>query len=163
MIIIRLHWGNKIKTYLTAQKSLETLINESKGFTGYIWFTDDRSESDYEYRNGIYDFYIFLINGEVVGAYAELPDGSELYGEEAYKEAILTASDGIMDKFSLHDKIIKIYLEESPEINIFPEINIKETESIPKQNNDLDLIAPYNEEEMKDILKKIGLEHLIKK
>lgn len=103
--------GQKLKDLEITEPRVEVLIEEAEkeNLTGYV-------RVSYE-REGINDFYIFFINGELRAIYGEeMLTEKEIFGKEALDEALILFSKGIASLYQLETRIIKELSETEPRI-----------------------------------------------
>jgi hypothetical protein len=101
--------GQKIRDLEVPEPRVKPVIEEAQkaNLTGYIRVT-------YE-REGINDFYIFLVNGELAAMYGEeMLTEKEIFGKEALNEALAIFSKGIAGLYRLEEEEIYELIETEP-------------------------------------------------
>lgn len=97
--------GTKVSSL--REKKLAEALRSAEKMTGYIRLSST-SES-------LRDFFLFLAEGREVGAFAELEDEGELFGDSAHKKILATPLFDIVELFELPSKVLDILFENYPE------------------------------------------------
>lgn len=110
--------GSKIEWYRLPDNTMADVVRElqKNNFNGYLRFTTEKET--------LLDFYIFFLNGDVVGAYKE-SDDNQFFGDKAYNSAFLPYETGLIDVRELEEKVVSLIMGN------YPEAQVKSTE-IPK-------------------------------
>ncbi len=98
--------GKKIKDLEITEPRVKVLIEEAEkvNLTGFVRVT-------YE-KQGVNDFYIFFVNGELTALYGEeMMTETELYGKKALEEALSIFSTGIAGLYQVEEGEIKEIIE----------------------------------------------------
>ena len=94
--------GKKVKDLEITEPRVKVLIEEAEkaALTGFVRVT-------YE-KQGVNDFYIFFLNGELTALYGEeMMTETELYGKKALEEALSIFSRGIAGLYQVEEEEIK--------------------------------------------------------
>jgi hypothetical protein len=119
--------GSKIEWYRLPDYIMADVVREieNKGITGYLRFTTEKED--------LLDFYIFFLDGCVVGAYKESGD-TQVFGDEAYNGAFFPFENGLIDVRELEEKVVSLIMGNYPEAKVssteIPEI--PEKKEIPE-------------------------------
>lgn len=98
--------GKKLKDLEITEPRVKMLIEEAEKatLTGFVRVT-------YE-KQGVNDFYIFFINGELTALYGEeMMSETELHGKKALEEALSIFSKGIAGLYQVEEGEIKEFIE----------------------------------------------------
>ena len=98
--------GTKIST--SQNKMPQVAIEAVGNLTGYVRFSA-ASES-------LKDYFLFLKEGKVVGAYGEIEGEEELLGDNAKGKIFSTSSFDIVETFTLPLKVLDILFENYPDV-----------------------------------------------
>lgn len=105
--------GHKIRDLEITEPRVTILIDEGKSLnhTGFIRVT-------YE-KEGINDFHLFFVNGQLVGVYGEeMLTEKEIYGKKALNEALTIFSTGIAGLYSMEEHQVTSILQENPDLEL---------------------------------------------
>lgn len=114
--------GSKLGLYRLPDVTLADVVKKVSGekVTGYVRFTAEKKT--------LMDFYLFLIKGEVVGAYAETLE-SQSFGDAAKDAAFFPCERGLIDVRGLEETVISLLIENYPEARVstftIPEMPVK--------------------------------------
>jgi hypothetical protein len=105
--------GQKIQDLEIAEPRAKIVIDQGRTLhhTGFIRVT-------YE-KEGINDFHLFFIDGQLVGVYGEeMLTEKELYGKQALEEALTIFSRGIGGLYTMGEQEVAALLQEEPDLQL---------------------------------------------
>lgn len=115
--------GHKLVLYRLPDTSLADIVKKAAqdSVTGYIRLTVEKED--------LIDFYIFLVNGDVIGAFSETMK-EQSFGDKAYNDAFFPFDKGLIDLRTLEETVVNLLVGNYPEIVVstseIPEIPVKE-------------------------------------
>jgi hypothetical protein len=115
--------GHKLALYRLPDTSLADIIKKvaQDTVTGYIRLTAEKED--------LLDFYIFLLNGDVIGAFSETMK-EQSFGDKAYNDAFFPFEKGLIDVRALEETVVSLLVGNYPEVVVstseIPEIPEKE-------------------------------------
>lgn len=103
--------GSKLAWYRLPDVLLADIVKKTteEKKTGYIRFTAEKKD--------LIDFYLFFLNGEMVGAFSDTAE-EQIFGDAAYNKAFLFYDRGLIDVREIDESVVSLLMENYPEAKV---------------------------------------------